>query len=160
MEATQESHPATYTSLTEHVVLAIAALIIIEQHSRLPEANFFAVIMCGAAIFGVAVAYFGRLMARTRKKGDARRPSLRAALSWLLLPATIALLLSSAATHWPLQFDSISASPVLSNSLRKRITAKDPKAFHDAWGCTGLIPSTTMTSTTKPNRALLVLLRA
>lgn len=97
MAATQSASRSGRPSLVENVVLVVAVLVLLEQHSRLPEANFFAVIVCGLAIVCVGVTYIARL-AITACRGNL---SPAAAMSWLVLPAAIVVLHSSAITHWP-----------------------------------------------------------
>jgi len=125
----QEAHPANCPSFVEHAVLAIASLIILEQHSRLPEANFVAVITCGATIVGVTVAYFVRVVTCTRREANAAPLRPQAVFSWLIVPATIAMLLCSAATHWPATVRFYLSKPSFDELIAQAYRGERPEGF-------------------------------
>ncbi len=98
----------------EHAALGCASLLILEQHSRLPAANPLVLLPCGFLIAAIGCSYLARLVVRLsnddldRHEGSrsiesfsCRLPALRCILNWLVFPTAMALLMSSAATHWP-----------------------------------------------------------
>jgi len=99
----QEARQPNRPSIGEHLLVGLASLILLEQHSRLPEAAFFVFLLCGGLIAGVGLAYFVRIVTqRVGGEPDGRRfAKLRTAVSWIVFPVAVALVLSSAATHWP-----------------------------------------------------------
>ncbi len=100
MDSPCKQNAGTHPSSTEHVIAAMAVLVMLEQHSRLPEAAFPVVLLCGAATLGLGVAYVVRLIGRARCNTSCARLTRRGLLSWAILPAAIALMWSSAATHF------------------------------------------------------------
>ncbi len=127
MEASQEYNAVLLRpSAVEHVVAAGATLLILEQHSRLPEANFMAVFLCGVATLGLGVAYFARLALQIL--GDSRI-TLRSALHWVVLPAAIALMVSSAATHWPARIRFHLSKPSFDELVAQAYTGQEPQGF-------------------------------
>ena len=88
--------------IADHVVLGIASFLILEQHSRLPEATLLVFLVCIAAIFWAGFSCLVRIGNSASPKtdnGDTTRPC--GFTGWIAFPLAIALLLSSAATHWP-----------------------------------------------------------
>ena len=92
-EAHRTHEPAKQPSLFEQMIAFGVTLVMLEQHSRLPEANFGVAVLCGLAMLGLGLTYAARLI-----KYGVIRPAI---LSWLALPLAVTLILSSAATHWP-----------------------------------------------------------
>ena len=129
MEASHEHNPVPYPSRTEHVVAAIATLLMLEQHSRLPEANFFVVVLCGAATLGLGVAYFARLAKRARHDASSGGVKHRAVLSWLVFPVAITLMLSSAATHWPATIRFYLSKPSFDEVVAQAYNGQEPQGF-------------------------------
>ena len=52
-----ELNPTHHPSAAEHVLAAGIATLILEQHSRMPEANFLAVGFASLVLFGLSIAY-------------------------------------------------------------------------------------------------------
>lgn len=98
MRVGDEHHPTHHPSAPEHVLAAGVATLILEQHSRLPEANFLAVGFASLVVFGLSIAYCVRLVAFLRNRLAVRHR--RASLNWLVFSTTLILMFSSAATHW------------------------------------------------------------
>ena len=94
-----ELNPTHHPSAAEHVLAAGVATLILEQHSRLPEANFLAVVFASLVMFGLSNAYCVRLVASLRNKSAGGHR--RALLNWVVFPAILTLMFTSAATHWP-----------------------------------------------------------
>lgn len=88
--------------IAEHVVLACTSLLLLEQHSRLPESNLLLLPLCSGVIFVIGASYCGHLMVAIddRVTGRTNRVGV-GLLKWLVFPVTLALVLSSAVTHWP-----------------------------------------------------------
>jgi hypothetical protein len=86
-------------SLLEHLVAIGVATLLLEQHSRLPQANWIALGVVTLIVFGLSMAYCIRLVVLLRSKLDVRlRESF---LNWMVFPALLVLMFTSAATHWP-----------------------------------------------------------
>ncbi|MBI1314539.1 hypothetical protein GC176_24870 [bacterium] len=101
-------------SIVEHVILACASLLMLEQHSRLPESNPILFLLCGPVVAALGCSYLARVVVGVGNRGlnqsdgflrvdpsgkDTAKP--HSFLNWLVFPVTFALLLSSTATHWP-----------------------------------------------------------
>ena len=99
MRVGDELHPTHHPSAPEHVLAAGVAALILEQHSRLPEANFLAVGFSSLVVFGLSIAYCVHLVAFLRNKSAVGQRS--ALLKWAVFPAVLVLMFSSALTHWP-----------------------------------------------------------
>lgn len=85
--------------LLEHLVAVGVATLLLEQHSRLPQANWIALGVVTLIVFGLSMAYCIRLVVLFRNKPDVR---LRASfLNWMVFPAVLVLMFTSTATHWP-----------------------------------------------------------
>ena len=129
MKTSQERNPTLRPSGIEHVIAAIATLLMIEQHSRLPEANFFIVILCGAITLGLVVVYFARLVKRGLGGASPAGAKHRGVLSWLVLPVAITLMLSSAATHWPATIRFYLSKPSFDALVEQAYSGEKPHAF-------------------------------
>lgn len=101
MSEPNESKPTTRTSLAEHLVAIIVTAIILEQHSRLPEAKFPVLVICCVIVAVLGVKYFSRLAKHLRRRIRPYDSTSLTIANWFILPVAIALMLSSAATHWP-----------------------------------------------------------
>jgi hypothetical protein len=101
----------------------------LEQHSRLPEATFYVVILCGAATLGLGVAYFVRLAHRLRRGlfSDGVKPG--AVPGWIVFPAALSLMLSSAATHWPATIRFHLSKPSFDEVVAQVYTGQKPQGF-------------------------------
>jgi hypothetical protein len=88
-----------YPSVPEHVLAAGIATLILEQHSRLPEANILAAGFASLVMLGLFIAYCFRLATFLRNK-SASGQRLEW-LNWAVFPVTLVLTFSSTATHWP-----------------------------------------------------------
>ena len=80
-----------------HLCTAFVALLILEQHSRYPEAHFLVGLFCFFATIGLGIAY---LAAISQQMTDGRRLR-RSWRSWLPFPLAVLLMITSAITHWP-----------------------------------------------------------
>ena len=99
MRVGNELHPINPPSVLEHVIAAGVATLILEQHSRLPEANFVVVGLVSLVVFVLAIAYCVRIVALLRNISAVRQRW--AFLNWMAFPAVLALMFSSSVTHWP-----------------------------------------------------------
>ena len=99
MRVGDELNPTHHPTAPEHVLAAGIATLILEQHSRLPEANILAVGFASLVMLGLSIAYLFRLAAFLRNKAASGHRS--AWLNWVVFPATLTLMFSSTATHWP-----------------------------------------------------------
>lgn len=86
-------------SALEHMLAVVVVVLILEQHSRLPEAHWMALGVVSVVVFGLAIAYCVRLAVLLRSKPTVGQRS--AFLNWLVFPAALVLMFTSAATHWP-----------------------------------------------------------
>lgn len=100
----QDSRWKYRPTLAENLIIFLAALPILEQHSRLPEMSQAIFILCAVPVGVVIVVWIVRVGLMTVKSSapgedDDLTPGLTAA--WLTIPAITLLLLFSALTHWP-----------------------------------------------------------
>jgi len=101
METPPEYRATAAPSLFEHVVTGFSTLLVLEQHSRLPEANFFVVIFCSIATLCLGIAYLARLAKPSQRDKTVPANNRSPILDWAGFPLALALMFSSAATHWP-----------------------------------------------------------
>ena len=128
----QETRSPNYPSAAEHAVLGLASLIILEQHSRLPEVSFFVFFMGGAAIGGVGLIYFMRILIGSTSKNRTAGSPLdrpRIVLSWIIFPAVVVLVLSSAATHWPARIRFYLSKSAFEDIVTKAYEGNTPEGF-------------------------------
>ncbi|MBX3439103.1 MAG: hypothetical protein KF861_16555 [Planctomycetaceae bacterium] len=89
-------------TLVEHIVLGVASLAILEQHSRQPEATIVLILISGAAFVFVGAASLAHLVNLTNAhQTSSSPPGLRRWGRWLIFPTVVALMMLSAVTHWP-----------------------------------------------------------
>ena len=100
METPRHDASAPHHSRPELLLAVFATSLMLENHSRLPEANFFVVIFCSLATLGLGIAYIARL-ARISQLESTSWPRRHRLLNWIVFPFAVALMLSSSATHWP-----------------------------------------------------------
>lgn len=100
MEVESDEQSTNYRLMLEHSVAAIVTLLMLEQHSRMPEAQFLICFFAVVAVFGLGIVYFSRLLKSLRWKSEANRRS-RALVHWGVFPVAVTMMLTSSATHWP-----------------------------------------------------------
>ncbi len=100
MEASRDDTAAPQPSVIGVLVVALTTMVILEQHSRLPEANVIVVLFCSLATLGLGVAYLARI-ANWSKTGYRMEYGPRGIFNWIAFPAAVTLMLSSVVTHWP-----------------------------------------------------------
>ncbi|MDB5337277.1 MAG: hypothetical protein JWN70_2896 [Planctomycetaceae bacterium] len=98
-----ETSSTSGPSMSENLVVLFATLFVLEANSRLPSASFLVIMLGGTAMIGPGLAYLTRIAIQfARPKADySKYFKLRSIAKWAVLPAAIALLISSDATHWP-----------------------------------------------------------
>lgn len=79
-----------------HFVTTVVALLILEQHSRYPEAHFLVVLFCFFATLGLGIAYV-----ITVSRQPTRGSRVRTWFNRLFFPLVVLLMISSSVTHWP-----------------------------------------------------------
>lgn len=86
-------------SALEHLLAVAVVILMLEQHSRLPQANWVALGMVSFVVLGLTIAYCVRLVVLLRNKSTAVQR--KAFLNWMVFPAALVLMFTSAAMHWP-----------------------------------------------------------
>lgn len=100
----QDSRWKYRPKLAENIIIILAALPILEQHSRLPEMSLPVIVLCAVPVGIVIAGWIVRASIMAVKSSapgedDALTPGLL--LDWLTIPVITLLLLFSALTHWP-----------------------------------------------------------
>ena len=121
MEAPRTHDPANQPSPFEHVISLCVTLVMLEQHSRLPEASFGAAVLCGLAMLGLGLTHVARLIKY--------RVTCRSILSWLAFPLAVTLMLSSAVTHWPATVRFYLSKPSFDELISQAFSGQEPKGF-------------------------------
>ena len=129
MQTKQESLAAVGSSRFEQVALAIIVLVILEQHSRLPEVNFLAFLVSLVVFVGIGIAYFCRLPGIVWRLRDAQRFKMRTILNWLVFPSAVVIVLSSSATHWPASVRFQLSKPSFDTLVSKAFSGERPVGF-------------------------------
>ena len=101
MDAPNTSKARCYPSVIEHMITVLVTAMILEQHSRMPEANFLVTVFVFLSTMGLAIAYCVRLGERLRSSDEVKTSSNSSVMHWFVLPVGVLIMLSSAATHWP-----------------------------------------------------------
>jgi hypothetical protein len=124
-----ESHAAGRPSAIEHVIAIGITALILEQHSRLPEANFVVVSVAFLTTLALAVAYTRRCIRKLKTPdGFAARPRW-SLFQWAILPACLALMLTSASTHWPAKIRFHFSKPSFEALLAQAQGGQRPQGF-------------------------------
>ncbi len=113
----------------EQVALAIVVLVVIEQHSRLPELGFLTFLVSLAVLVGLGAVQLGRFAGIQRRKLLASQFSLKTILSWLAFPCAVAIVLSSSATHWPASVRFQLSKPSFATVVSKAFSGERPEGF-------------------------------
>ncbi|HBN77331.1 MAG TPA: hypothetical protein DD473_16280 [Planctomycetaceae bacterium] len=93
------SESTSRPSLIEHVIAVTITCLMLEQHSRLPEVNLVVAGIGFLSTLGLVVAYGFHFEKSSQNQLKAITP--KSLLHWLILPAAIIIMLTSAQTHWP-----------------------------------------------------------
>ncbi len=91
----------TRPSWVEHCFAALITVVILEQHSRLPEAGVFAIFLTAPVMLVLVITWFVRLLRVGVSHPTPSRTSEQSAWHWAVLPVAILILMSSSITHWP-----------------------------------------------------------
>lgn len=132
MRVGDELHPTHRPSAPEHALASGVAALILEQHSRLPEANFLVVGLASLVVLGLSVAYFVHLVPFLRNKSFAGRRT--ALLRWAVFPAALVLMLSSAVTHWPASIRFYLSKSSFDDLIAQAYRGQKPDGFPRCFG--------------------------
>ena len=127
MRVGNELHPTHLPSAPEHVLAAGIATLILEQHSRLPEANVFAAGFASLVVFGLFIAYCVHLVEFLRNKSAVGQRS--ALLNWVVFPTTLVLMFSSAMTHWPASIRFYFSKSSFDDLIAQAYRGQKPEGF-------------------------------
>lgn len=129
MKTNLESRAVVCPLWFEQVTLAIVVLVVIEQHSRLPELGFLTFLVSLAVLVVLGAVQLGRFAKIQRRKLLASKFSLKTILSWLAFPCTVAIVLSSSATHWPASVRFQLSRPSFDALVSKAFNGERPRGF-------------------------------
>ncbi len=129
METKQEPHVVVRPLWLEQFALAIIVLVVIEQHSRLPELGFLTFLVSLAVLLWLGAVQLGRLAKIQRRKLVASQISLRTIWGRLAFPSAVAIVLSSSATHWPASVRCQLSKPCFDALVSKAFRGERPEGF-------------------------------
>ena len=113
----------------EQFALTVVVFVILEEHSRLPELSFLTLLVSLVVFVGIGIAYLGRFSAMVRLQAETQQFQMRTILSWLVFPCAVALVWSSAATHWPASVRFQLSKPDFDALVLKALNGESPEGF-------------------------------
>ena len=127
MHGASDLNPTHHPSVSEHLIAAGITALILEQHSRLPEANFLVAALASLVTMALIVAYGFHFVEFQR--ASSMGTHTWALLNWVVLPATVAMMLSSAATHWPASIRFYFSKPSFDELVAEAYRGRELQGF-------------------------------
>ena len=129
MDELNTSNSTSHPSLVEHLIAAAVTLLILEQHSRFPEANVFIVGIASLTTLLLAIVYCTRLVMRSLSQVKPSNASRRTILHWVVFPTAVALMFTSAATHWPATIRFYLSKSSFDELVSQAYNGQEPQGF-------------------------------
>jgi hypothetical protein len=126
MEASSDRQLKRCPSTLEHVIAVVVTLLVLEQHSRMPEANFFVVVISTVAVLGLGVAYLATASLRRTDATTTKRPAF---VNWIVLPVAVTLMLTSSASHWPATLRFYLSKPSFDGLVAEAYSGRELQGF-------------------------------